>query len=56
MKKEKEPCEDCGGKYCMCEACQSLKKMIQDMEKRGSDDLIPECLGGTEEEQKRKKE
>lgn len=28
-----EPCKDCGGKYCMCEACQSMKKILEEISK-----------------------
>ncbi len=42
----KEPCEDCGGRYCMCEACQSMKRMIQDLEKRSFEELAAGISGG----------
>lgn len=35
-----EPCKDCGGKYCMCEACQSMKKMLQELEKYSIEEMF----------------
>ncbi len=29
----KTSCDDCGGKYCMCEACQSMKKTLEEISK-----------------------
>ncbi len=40
-----EPCKDCGGKFCMCEACQSMKKMIREFEKRSTEEIFSGISG-----------
>lgn len=43
----KEPCEDCGGKYCMCDACQSMKELLKELEEeKNIGQIISECSGG----------
>lgn len=53
----KEPCEDCGGKYCMCDACQSMKELLKELEEeKNIGQIISECSGGgTKEVCKKKK-
>ena len=34
------PCEDCGGKYCMCEACQSMRKMLDELTDLDGEDIM----------------
>lgn len=52
----KEPCEDCGGKYCMCDACQSMKELLKELEEeKNIGQIISECSGGVQRKFARRK-
>ncbi len=36
----KEPCEDCGGRYCLCEACQSMRKLLEELTSLKGEDIM----------------
>ena len=47
---QNKDCEDYGGKYCMCEACQSMTKMLEEMSKISFEELTTEISGGERRE------
>ncbi len=34
------PCKDCGGRYCMCETCQSMKKLLEELGELKGEDIM----------------
>jgi len=37
---QNKDCEDCGGKYCMCDACQSMKKTLEELTDLKVEDIM----------------
>lgn len=34
------PCKDCGGRYCMCETCQSMRKLLEELGELKGEDIM----------------
>ena len=34
------PCKDGGGRYCMCEACQSMRKLLEELGELKGEDIM----------------
>lgn len=36
----KVPCEDCCGKYCICDACQSMREALENFSSMNTDEVF----------------